>query len=155
MTPTQNYVYFLKEVPTSYLLPYTYYTYYKADNKIADMWAISDLDDLNYTDAGFYIKNTQTSATSVVSALNIKAQNSTTTVKLTAFKCFGTKGVKDGYLSYVKSSDYLNQDIVIWQYWKTIDGIEVCGTTQRSLNTIDNNGYKGKIVSSDTPYTAS
>lgn len=151
MVPVANTVYFLKEVPTAYLQPYTYYTYYKADNKIANIWAISDLDDLNYTDAGFYIYDAQKGTTSVVSTLSIKATNSTTTVKLTAFKLFNTKhGVKDGYLSYWKfTDDFMNTKVEIKQYWTTPDGIEVLGTHMRTMDTTGEYGYKGMIVSSD------
>ena len=81
ITPVKDKVYFLKEVPTAYLQPYTYFTYYKAaPQNIAALWTISALDDLNYTGAGFYIQNAQTGTTNVVSSLSIKAANSTTTV---------------------------------------------------------------------------
>ena len=144
-------VYYLKEVPTGYLQPYTYYTYYTADEKIADMWAISDLDDLNYTDAGFYIVDVKTQATNVVSTLSIKAQNSSTTVKLTANKSFVKKGVKDGYLSYAKISEKIGSKIMIQQYWTTPDNIEVFGTMQRELDTT--NPYKSGIKNTDTAYS--
>lgn len=152
MKPELNQVYYLKEVPVAYLQPYTYYTYYKENNKIANMWAISDLDDLNYSDAGFYIIDEQKNATSVVSSLSIKAEHSTTTVKLTAFKLFNTKhGVKDGFLSYWKFDDGLvGSKVTVKQYWVTPDGIEVLGTMMRSMDTTGDHCYKGQIVSSDT-----
>ncbi len=149
--PEKNTVYYLKEVPTGYLQPYTYYTYFVADETIADMWAISALDDLNYTDAGFYIIDIKTQATNVVSSLSIKAENSSTAVKLTANKSFAKKGVKDGYLSYVKISDKIGSKIMIRQYWVTPDGIEVFGTHQRELDT--SSGTKSGIGTSDTAYT--
>ena len=152
ITPVKDAVYFLKEVPTAYLQPYTYFTYYKAaPQNIAALWTISALDDLNYTGAGFYIQNVQTGTTNVVSSLSIKAANSTTTVKLTASKCFGLKqGVLDGYLSYVKINDMIGSKINIWQYWTTPDGIEVCGIVQRELDTTS--GTKAGVGYNDTAY---
>ena len=85
--------------------------------------------------------------------MNIKAQNSATTVKLTAAKVFSTAGMLDGYLSYVKISSYLNREIVLRQYWVTPDGIEVLGTLMRNLNTEGTNMYKGKMVYSDVACT--
>lgn len=151
MVPAVNGVYYLKEVPVAYLQPYTYYTYYTASNNLADMWAISALDDLNYNDAGFYIQDNLTHATSVVSSLSIKAANSSTTVKLTAFKVFNPRnGMKDGYLSYAKISSFIGSDITIRQYWVTKDGIEVFGTIQRQLDTTA--GTKAGIITTDSPY---
>ena len=152
MKPELNQVYYLKEVPVAYLQPYTYYTYYKADNKIANMWAISDLDDLNYADAGFYIIDEQKNATSVVSSLSIKADHSKTAVTLNAFKLFNTKhGVKDGFLSYWKfTDDLVGSQVTVKQYWVTPDGIEVLGTMMRTMDTSGDHCYKGQIVSSDT-----
>ena len=152
MNPVQNEVYYLKEVPTAYLQPYNYYTYYKADNRLADLWAISALDDLNYTDAGFYVKNVKTGTTNVVSTLSIKAANSTTTVKLTAYKVFGiSQKMQDGYLSYVKISSDIGSKVLIWQYWTTPDGIEVHGTMQREVDTTS--GLRTSIVYDDKPYS--
>jgi hypothetical protein len=151
--PVSGETYYLKEVPTGYLQPYTYFTYQKADNKIVSMWTLSDLDDLNYTDAAFEITDEYTKATSVVNSLSIKAANSTTTVKLTALKCFTTKGVQDGYLSYVKISDLVGSKYTVTQQWTTPDGITVYGTQKRTVDTTGNKCYKGKIESSDAPYT--
>ena len=154
MVPVTGTVYFLKEVPTAYLQPYTYFTYYKADNKIANLWALSDLDDLNYTDTGFYVIDVLHGTTSVVSSLSIKADHSPTTVKLTAFKLFNTKhGVMDGYLSYWKfTDDLVGAKVDIHQFWETLDGIEIFGTMQRSLDSTGDKCYKGAMESEDTPY---
>ncbi len=130
--PEQGETYYLKEVPTAYLQPYTHYTYFKSDKKLGDLWEITAYDDLNYEDAGFIIQTDDKPAT-VVSSLTLKATNGTTTTTLTAPKIFKPKGVLDGYLGYVRISEYKGSDTLIKQYWITYDGITVKGTHQRTL----------------------
>ncbi len=138
MVPARGYTYFLKEVPESYLLPYTHYTYYKASKKLAAMISILAVDDLNYENAGFIVESENKTA-KIVTSLKVKAANGSATTTLTANKVYKTKGVLDGYLGYSEITSYIkvNSEAVVKQFWETPDGIEVFGTTQRTLQFND------------------
>ena len=132
MVPKGGKTYFLKEVPENYLLPYTHYTYYKADKRLGTLWTITAIDDLNYNSTGFIVKTDDLPAI-VVESMTIKAENSTATTTLTAEKVFKAKSILAGYLGYADISSYKGSTTVIKQYWVTPDGITVKGTTQRTL----------------------
>ena len=136
MVPVRDTVYFLKEVPEGYLQPYTHYTYYKDGLKLSGMITVLGVDDLNYNSAGFYIETANRPVDKVVSNLKIKATNGTVQTTINAAKVYKTKGVLAGYLGYADISTKIkeNTEIVIKQYWTTIDGIEVQGTTKRTLS---------------------
>ncbi len=147
--PVRNTTYFLKEVPDNYMLPYTHYTYYKQGLKIADLLAITAIDDLNYDNAGFIIETNDHEGT-YVETLTIKAVNSTTTTTLTANKIYKTKGMLDGYLGYYDLKDYKSLDSVnIKQFWTTFDGITVKGKTMRTLTFGD--GTISGLKKTDAP----
>ena len=120
-------------------MPYTHYTYYKADKKIATMWTILATDDLNYKNAGFLVETEDKPAT-MVESMTIKAQNSTATTTLTAAKVYRTKGVLYGYLGYADISSYLGNETLIRQYWVTKDNHTIYGIKQRTL-TYKNGNY--------------
>lgn len=150
MTVEKDGVYYLKEVPTGYLQPYTHYTYYKEGFKVANVWTISGLDDLNYSGAGFVVQTDDKTAT-VTETLSIRAANSTATTTLNAGKVYKAKGVLDGYLGYAEITSYKPNTITIVQYWTTKDGIKVYGTMQRKLEFGD--GTITGIKKTDTAYT--
>jgi hypothetical protein len=134
MVPVRDKVYFLKEVPTGYLQPYTHYTYYRESKKLSGLLAVLGVDDKNYSDAGFYLITEGKSVEKVVTTLHVKAANSTVTTTLTADSVYKLKGVLAGYLGLTDITSYIGtENLVIRQYWKTIDGIEVLGTTMREL----------------------
>ena len=136
MIPVSNTVYYLKEVPTGYLMPYTHYTYYKDESKtLGTVWTISSTDDLNYQKAGFIVVTEDKQAV-MLESMVIKAQHSTATTTLTAAKVFKTKGVLDGYLGYADISAFKGNDgpVAIRQYWITKDNIQVYGTMMRELS---------------------
>lgn len=145
MTPVADTTYYLKEVPAAYLLPYTHYTYYKSGLKVANLWAITAIDDMCYSDVGFVVQVDDKDAT-IVSSLTIKAANSTSTVTLTPNKVYKAKGILDGYLGYVEITDYKQTDpnakTTIKQYWTTKDGITVKGLKKREL-TFQNDTITG------------
>ena len=59
----------------------------------------------------------------------------------------------DGYLSYWKfTDDLVGAKVDIHQFWETLDGIEIFGTMQRSLDSTGDKCYKGAMESEDTPY---
>ena len=131
--PVKDTTYYLKEVPNSYMLPYTHYTYYKTGYKLANIWTITAVDDLNYTGAGFIVETEDREAT-IVESLKIKAANSSTTTTLTPEKLYKAKGILAGYLGYNDITEFMSEGtIIIKQYWTTPDGITIKGTTQRTL----------------------
>ena len=152
MIPVSNTVYYLKEVPTGYLMPYTHYTYYKDESKtLGTVWTISSTDDLNYQKAGFIVV-TQDMQAVMLESMVIKAQHSTATTTLTAAKVFKTKGVLDGYLGYADISTFKGNDgpVTIRQYWITKDNIQVYGTMMRELSFGD--GTVTGLKKTDKPF---
>ena len=132
-------------------MPYTHYTYFKADKKLGTMWAITGTDDLCYTKVGFKVKTDDKPAV-MLESMTIQAQNnSSSVVTLTAAKVYKAKGVLDGYLGYADITDYIGNETLIQQYWTTKDGITVVGLKQRMLTYTDTT-ITG-IKKSDTDYT--
>ena len=150
MVPTTDAVYYLKEVPTGYLMPYTHYTYYRADKKLGTMWSITGTDDLCYSKVGFKVQTDDKPAV-MLEVMTITPQNnSSSVVNLTAAKVYKSKGVLDGYLGYADITDYIGNETLIQQYWTTKDGITVFGLKQRTLSYTDTT-ITG-IKKSDTDY---
>lgn len=149
MVPVRDITYFLKEVPDSYLLPYTHYTYYKESKMIAGLLTISGIDDLNYKqdETGFVVELENEDAT-IVESLTIKAQNSSTSTVITAAKAYKSRNILDGYLGYADITDYIGNTITIKQYWTTLDGILVKGKIQRKLEF--GNGTISQLKKTDT-----
>lgn len=151
LVPETNAVYYLKEVPNKYLLPYTHYTYNKSDKLLRNMWYISATDDLRYGEAGFFVKTIDADGKesgTFVDTLTVKNATGGATVKLTPKSVFGNKGgagqgVQAGYLTYWDASSLIkaNTTSVFTPYWKTPDGIYVLGTDTRTVAF--NNGKVG------------
>ena len=140
MTPVKDTVYYLKEVPTAYLQPYTHYTYKKGDKSLQNMWYISANDDLRYNEAGFFVEtfdaNGKKTAT-IVTTLTVTNSNGGATVTLSPKSVFGTRtGVQAGYLTYwdAKNSMREDQTSVFTPFWYTPDNIYVCGIKTRTIN---------------------
>ena len=154
MVPSRNTVYYLKEVPTGYLQPYTHYTYYKADLKLAAMWCVTDTDDMCYSGVGFLVKKIDKPAAEdkLYSSLTFKAANSTSTTTITPAKAYKGKGVLDGYLGYADISDCIGSETLVQHYWKTKDNITVFGRIQRTIN---NGTTTSTLKKTDSPYSAS
>ncbi len=155
MNAKANTVYYLKEVPdTKYLQPYTHYTYYKAaPNNIANLWMLSDLDDNNYTEAGFII--TKNDVAKVCKSLTVQNAVGGTQVKLTPQKIFKAKGVtSNNLLTYCQedaksgSIDLRNcpDGAQIKMYWATPDKVFVTSAVERTLTS---SGTKASISKSD------
>lgn len=152
MNPEVGKIYYLKEVQTGYLQPYTHYTYYKSNKNIATIWTLEGIDDLRYAEAGFVVKEAGKNA-KIVNTLKVAAQNSSSTVTLTPANTFKTRGVLAGYLGYTEITTEYNSGspIEITQWWKTLDGITVYGTHKRTL-TYTSKKYTD-LKKTDTPYT--
>ena len=151
MNPETDEVYYLKEVPAAYILPYTQYTYTKADKVIRNMWFISATDDLCYGEAGFYVETIDAQGrqeATFVDTLTVTTTGSTTTVTLSPKSVFGNKGgtgkgVQTGYLTYWDASEKIKENAtsIFTPYWLTKDGMHICGTMTRTINF--NNGKVG------------
>ncbi|MBQ6450565.1 MAG: VWA domain-containing protein [Solobacterium sp.] len=160
MSPEKDTVYYLKEVPDHYDLPYTHYTYNKGDKLLRNMWYITATDDLKYGEVGFVIKltNENGDVATIVDTLTVQNATGGTTVKLTPKSIFGgnatTKPVQGGYLGYTDETSRIeaNTTSVFTPYWKTMDGVTVRGLTTRTINF--NNGKVGTggmlITNADT-----
>lgn len=150
MHPEADTVYYLKEVPNQYDLPYTHYTYGKNDKVLRNMWYITAIDDLKYSEVGFIVvvedKETGELVEKVVQTLTVTSATNNATVKLTPKSVFGGGGnklVEAGYLGYKEFTDLIvaNTSSVFTPYWKTMDGVTVRGTQTRTINF--NNGKVG------------
>jgi len=142
MVPQANATYFIKEVPASkYLQPYLHYTYYKnSEARIPNAWLISDIDDLNYVQTGFVIKNGNNEA-QVVSTLTVETAYGGSKIKLSPKRVFGVNNTvnKLTYLEVMHGGRGLHSfdnDSEILQYWVTPDNLIVTGTTQRTYSGI-------------------
>ena len=151
MNPTADTVYYLKEVPTAYLLPYTHYTYNKSDKLLRNMWYLSAIDDLNYDQAGFFVETFDANGkkeSTIVDTLTVTNATGGATVTLSPKSVFGNKGgagngVQAGYLGYwdAKALIKANTTSKFTPFWFTPDSIYVCGTQTRTISF--NNGKVG------------
>ena len=147
MTPSMDTVYYLKEVPDSYLKPYmsfVYHTKHKDDSGNLDyplvaLRLITAVDDVNYSGVGFYMnhddEDTQVSVSSLAATLKITNSDGTSSA-LTAKKLF--VGVPRGYLSCSDQTSLLEgadeYEFTMAQYFTTLDGVTVEGNTLRTIN---------------------
>jgi uncharacterized repeat protein (TIGR02543 family) len=164
MHPQAGVTYYIKEVPADkYLQPYFHYTYKKIDsNPIVTAWLISDIDDENYTESGFVFVDTNNGKANICKSLSVTAQTSGNTIKLTPMRVFGVNNsgfltyrrVMDNYvgLAYNKAGDTFGDNVAVFQYWVTPDGLIVTGTTSRVYT---GTAAKATIGSTDTKGSSS
>jgi hypothetical protein len=144
MTPAAGTVYYLKEVPDSYLRPYVQIVYDEYnENKIVKLYKVTAVDDSNYTQAGFYNGASDDSSTTLSATLKIKKGDELITT-LTAKGVFDGKTYPDknttvprGYLTAKENS--FAASFTMQPYWKTLDGVKVYGVTNRTVDP--GNGY--------------
>ena len=144
MNPDADKVYYLKEVPTAYLLPYTHYTYNKGTKALCNMWYISSIDDLRYGETGLFVETFDADGkktATIVTTLTVTNSNGGASVKLSPKSVFGNKGgagkgVQAGYLTYWDATGLIKENTksVFTPFWYTLDNIYVCGTTTRTIN---------------------
>ena len=159
MVPVADTVYYLKEVPSEYLLPYLHYTYKLDSREIATAWLVSDLDDTNYTQTGFIFVD-QSGQAKICDSLTVKTSVGNNTIRLTAKRVFGSEGVLSGYLTYRRviedygGMDGFGDNVSVQQYWVTPDGLLVTGTTSRSYSgTASKDSVKCTEAPDTTPIT--
>lgn len=141
MTPVADTTYYIKEVPAAkYLQVYTHYTYTKADNKITNLWMISDVDDINYDETGVVI--TVGNESGVCKSLTVKNAVGSASVKLTPQRLFAKQKVtSSNYLTYLDVGvsgklEHAQDGVAMVMYWITPDGLMVTGTAQRTLSNV-------------------
>lgn len=157
MKPTAGTVYYLKEVPESYLDSKVYVSYYKYakkdsdgnvtgyDTPISKIQAVGGIDDKNYTDVGFYVSDAKTSVgvSKMVSTLNVTKGS-----KVDTYNVKNLFNVTGGFLeTYVMSTD--PGTYTVNAYWITPDGIEVKSGVTRTVvvgATADATTVDGSVV---------
>jgi hypothetical protein len=155
MTPSSDTVYYLKEVPDTYLRPYMSFVYhYKQENRLVALRLITAVDDANYKKVGFYVthddEETKVPVPNLAATLKIANADGTSSI-LTAKKAFNA--VPRGYLSCSDQTALLQQAdnyaFTMAQYYITPDGVTVEGDTLRTINIgnkkfVDDGNGKGK-----------
>ena len=132
MVPHTGVTYYIKEVPTYYLLPYYQYTYKKGEKVILDIWMMSAIDDLKYMETGFVISTDRVA--SVYKSFTIKTTEGSKSVKFTPSTMFKSI-TSGGKVTVWKGSDLLKEDnFNMRPYWKTPDGVKVLGSVERHVS---------------------
>ena len=141
MHPTANTVYYLKEVPNSYLRPFIQVVYDEYDNNtLKKVYTITALDDANYTKGGFYDGADDSSSSKLSSTVKI-TKNGSTAYTLTAKGVFNGKKYPDedngvevprGYLISI-DTDFTNE-FAMQPFFMTLDGVKVYGVTNRTVD---------------------
>lgn len=145
MQPKAGETYYIKEVPTTYLQPYTHYSFYLSTGNIGDIFLVSAIDDGNYEDTGFIISYADSRKAKVVKSLKVTNTSGGKTVTLTVKDQFD---LDKGYLTYYKNAgNTVTDGCKVVQYWETPDKLFVTGTTIRELKDIAN---KDTIKGNDT-----
>ena len=113
---------------------------------IANVYLISDVDDLQYVKTGFVIVKANKDA-EIVNSLTVQTTHGGVSVKLTPKRVFGSLGVTaSAYLTYSEvinekgTADLANGNEVL-QFWVTPDNVFVTGTASRQ--------YKGLASKND------
>lgn len=146
-------IYYLKEVPNSYLRPSHITTYQRYDKYLRDFILLSTTDDKNYTDAGFVIGGTyqanefftdkltinfgvnyDETVTDGKIEVDVKNASSNNGGYVTAYRLF--------HLADEANKDYsaLIGNTNFKPYWITPDGITVTGAATRRETVKDKNG---------------
>ena len=134
MEPVVNTVYYLKEVPTSYLDVRVQYVYdfgddWKAETaEITRIFLITAVDDTNYSKAGFNV-DVINAAGEKIATLTAKfsvTQHNGSTFTLDVPNAF--PNLKRGYLGSFDSNATLikaNTSFMVMPFWYTLDGVKV------------------------------
>ena len=148
LKPEAGKTYYIKEVPTYYLRNYYQINYVISTKKLMTMYLLSAIDDLNYNKTGFILQTTDSKEASVYSGFTITNSGTGKKVRLSADSIFGQVDGKDAikkadghsYLTLLKITDSINKDyfkenssFTVLPYWITPDGVEVHGTSLRTI----------------------
>ena len=136
-------VYYLKEVPDTYLRPASYRLFHKPTNQLQQYIMISVTDDLNYRRAGFIVaKGSDDYRSAIATSLTITFGTTSTEVLYPA-NIYGNN--EYGYMSWAKHPDFAytsEGDIIqkmISPYYVTPDGLLVFGEKRRFVSIEDSN----------------
>lgn len=131
-------IYYVKEVPDAYLSNYSEMIYKKADKKVVNLFQMSAVDDLNYSQTGFVVEDANHNAV-VVRTFIFQQESGKTSVRRAdlAFDPI----VNQSYLTYLDVKNKLGEDFVttenkqfsVTPYWITPDGVQINGKT-RTIN---------------------
>lgn len=150
MMPVKDTVYYLKEVPTCYLKTNAKWVYnWASDNKIEQMYFLTVIDDLYYSEVGFVVIKDRI-AGKIASTFSYQGKDDAAATKIKAADLIGQRG----YLGIVDAKEYINRiltkSVVIQPYWKTLDGVTVttagytlsCSDSVAAALTNDNIQYE-------------
>lgn len=164
MTPEAGVTYYIKEVPVCYLQNYIHYTYMLNEpNELTGFYLISAIDDRKYSEIGFILSEVKktnkdtTDKVKIVSKVTFRQPSGDTV--LTPDTCFSSKGDKNGnirvnpvpaderetkanrltYYDTFATKQFFKKNFsyTMLPYWITHDGIEVHGTSTRTVSFDD------------------
>lgn len=139
LAPEAQTVYYLKEVPVSYLRNYHQITYVKSTGALTGLYLLSAVDDTTYSGAGFILQTNDGKPATIVQSLAITNSGTGKSVTLkanTAFRSAGIASTGGGYLGYwnATGSDYYAPGtFTVLPYWDTPDGVRVTGISTRTV----------------------
>ena len=152
MAPEVKTVYYLKEVPASYLRPTYMTTYQRWDKYLRDFILISTTDDQNYTDAGFVIGSTYTTKEYFTQTVDVTFgpnYDETVTDGVVTLSVANTSANAGGYV-VTKRIFSVDEGTMSYSgilgsklykiYWVTPDGITVTGAAMRMFTVKDKDG---------------
>lgn len=143
MTPVAGQTYYLKEVSKAYIQPYLHVVYDERSlptaNELKQMYLMTGIDDLNYTELGLNVTNITLGTVKKVASFKVQESVDSDTVTLTTSSLWDAKG----FLGVWDQSSDLKEDYVFTYqpYFTTLDGVKVEGETTRTVNTQDNHYY--------------
>lgn len=159
LNPTAGVTYYIKEVPTYYLLPDYQYTYTVADGEIQSMFLFSAMDDLNYSGVGFVVQDeyktvTNKIVTKVFRSFTVKTAHGGSQVTLTPSGLFAkqglTKDTENGRLIEYRDDNLINATKFTFRpYWVTQDKVKVFGSVIRNVSMGNKTINAGGIERSD------
>lgn len=136
--------YYLKEVPKAYLSNYSEMIYKLDGEKIVNLFQMSAVDDLNYSETGFVVINAENKAT-VVRTFTFKQHSGKTTMRRADLIFSGVSN--PSYLTYLDMGKLglvtENSSFTVTPYWKTKDGKTITGKTRSiELNDLTITNFK-------------
>lgn len=143
MTPVAGQTYYLKEVSKAYIQPYLHVVYDERSlptaNELKQMYLMTGIDDLNYTELGLNVTNITLGTVKKVASFKVQESVDSDTVTLTTSSLWDVKG----FLGVWNQSSDLkeNYEFTYQPYYTTLDGVKIDGETTRTVNTQDNHYY--------------
>ena len=154
-TPEEGEYIYIKEVPTTYLLPYEVDTYNKVTMQLFGIYLLSAADDGNYSEVGFYAAGKYNTASLNDKVTIKKGENSEPDMPADVELLIGDiSGNNQSGKILLADEEYLKLNSgldytgiagglglkTIRPYWKTPDGVTVMGNKQRAVTVKDVDG---------------